>query len=178
MRHFRAHTFPTSSFWINKSISKIESIANLIAASFTLPLIGSCASTIGPHGIRSDFQKGVKISNIEGYGLQILNLPDFHGFRIGYVKQTLVFNEDDTDGWMPDTGQVRFYTRLPEAAPIHCSSFCIGPEFAWEPGFRGAAAGFQFRSTSRLPLDTGMALEVMTTASESASQTFSLLKFQ
>jgi hypothetical protein len=135
------------------------------------PLIVGCSAVAGPHHVRVEQHKGLKIFYLEGYGCNALHQGDILALHFGWYQRTLAF-EDYTSNNVAPTESFSLLSRLPNERSLHYSVVDAGLTAAIEPTFFGLTLGYQFRHVSRLPMERNLILE--TTRHTGKEPTFSL----
>jgi hypothetical protein len=147
---------PTFGYWLVVTIA---------------PLMIGCSAVAGPHHVRAEQHKGLKIIYLKGYGCNVLHQGDISALHFGWYQRTLAF-EDLTPKKEVTTESFSLLSRLPNEQSLHYSMVDAGLTAASEPTFCGLTLGYQFRHVSRLPMERNLVLEM--TKNTGKTRTFSL----
>lgn len=130
---------------------------HMLAASIIC--LSSCAGTVGTIRSRTWHGDGTDITEIRSYGLQIRNIPGYHGISLGH-HQTLYANRSPkAHPSDPEQSTWNYgYCKGPSEIPIYLQEAIYGGEAASSPTFLGFSCGIITRTTALLSLDQNEAL--------------------
>lgn len=128
-----------------------------LAASF----LASCTGTLGTIRTRTWKGEGTEITEIRSYGIQIRNIPGYHGISVGSHRTIYANRAQDAQTSTPDDSPWTYgYCPAPHEMPIYLQEFIHGAEAAKGPTFVGLAMGISARTTASLPLNQDESLHI------------------
>jgi hypothetical protein len=133
-----------------------------------MAFIVGCSAVAGPHRIRVGHHEGLKVIQIEGYGMNALHQKDISALHFGRYRRTLACEESLLGDGIP-SDSFAILSQLPDVPALHYSVVDLGFTAAFEPTFYGLSLGNQYRRVSRLPMERSLILETSQHAGDEPS---------